>query len=277
MPKISVIVPIHNNVNNLDRCLTSIVNQSYTDLEILLIDDGSTDDSFSICMKYAEKDSRIKVLHQNNQGVSAARNRGIDSATGEYLCFVDSDDYVVNDYCKNLLEMALKEKADMAVGFYNCTNFQDNKFYINMGIFPSDTAFNGLYTPVQWIEICLRYRESLELMPHTLWGKIFKRQLFNHVRLPINWKIGEDSAIVWQLCLKANYIAFRNIRDYVYTMANPNSLVKKNDGRTNNSKILQQQISLFNILDISNRGTVDEYRRIANSASVGRIISKYKD
>lgn len=97
-PKISIIIPVYNSETHLDTCIQSICRQSYTDFELILVDDGSTDRSASICDGYASKDTRIRVLHQANAGVSAARNKGIDNARGEWLTFIDSDDYVEPGY-----------------------------------------------------------------------------------------------------------------------------------------------------------------------------------
>lgn len=102
VPYISVIVPVYNVKSLLPRCIDSLLNQQFTDYELLLIDDGSTDGSGDICDKYGKKDSRIKVIHKSNEGVSRTRNRGIDEAKGEWLTFVDSDDYVTPDYLSSL-------------------------------------------------------------------------------------------------------------------------------------------------------------------------------
>src|SRR5690606_22590995 len=97
MPKVSVIIPVYNTENYLRECLDSILAQTFTDFEVLLINDGSTDSSGKICDEYAEKDSRIKVFHKENGGVSSARNLGLDNAKGEWICFVDSDDEILQD------------------------------------------------------------------------------------------------------------------------------------------------------------------------------------
>lgn len=278
MAKISVIVPVHNNVEYLDRCLKNLVNQTYKNIEIVLIDDGSTDNSLSACMNYAKSDSRIKLLHQNNEGVAAARNRGIDLATGEYLCFVDNDDFVSKEYCQHLLEMVSKGNAEIGIELYNYIRVDDNNnFYINTNIQPNDDSFDGLYTPIQWMETCYQYRYNFMMTPYTLWGKIFKRQLFKNLRMPINWATGEDSDIIWQLYLKANNIAFNNLRDYVYTSGNPNSLMRKADNQNNDLRILRQQISLFNLMNIPMKHTVDRYLELAKSPRFKLIMSKYTD
>ena len=101
--KISVIVPIYKVENYLHRCVDSIINQTYTNLEIILVDDGSPDNCPMICDEYAKKDSRIRIVHKKNEGVAVARNVGIDIATGKYIMFVDSDDFIENDMIKSML------------------------------------------------------------------------------------------------------------------------------------------------------------------------------
>ena len=101
-PLISVIIPVYNVEKYLRRCLDSVIAQTYQNLEIICVDDGSIDDSGKICDQYAVRDARIKVIHQENQGLSAARNRGIDAADGEYIAFVDSDDYILEDMFERL-------------------------------------------------------------------------------------------------------------------------------------------------------------------------------
>ena len=114
MPKISVIVPVYNTEKYLNRCIDSILAQTFTDFELLLIDDGSTDCSGKICDEYAAKDSRVRVFHKENGGVSSARNMGLDNAQGEWITFVDSDDWVHEDFLKKRLALALNDNADIA-------------------------------------------------------------------------------------------------------------------------------------------------------------------
>ncbi len=104
MPEISIVVPVYNAENSIERCVQSICSQTFSDLELILVDDGSTDYSGELCDKFASADKRIQVVHKENGGVSSARNCGMDIATGEYLLFTDSDDYLPPDYCQRLLE-----------------------------------------------------------------------------------------------------------------------------------------------------------------------------
>ena len=113
--KISVIVPVYNVKLYLHKCVDSILNQTYQNIEVLLIDDGSTDGSSDICDSYTEKDSRIKVVHKKNGGLSSARNTGLDMATGEYILFVDSDDYIDIEMIRRLYDALVKTGADMGV------------------------------------------------------------------------------------------------------------------------------------------------------------------
>ena len=104
-PLISIVIPIYNSENQLEQCIDSLLNQAYQNLEIILVDDGSKDSSWDKCERYAQKDSRIKAVHKENGGVSSARNLGIQYATGEYLGFLDSDDYVSPDLYADLVDI----------------------------------------------------------------------------------------------------------------------------------------------------------------------------
>ena len=120
--RISIIVPIYNTEKYLDRCIASIVAQSYENLEIILVDDGSSDNCGIICDRWAINDNRIKVLHKSNGGLSDARNAGLSIATGEYIGFVDSDDYIHMDMYQELFDLIKKYGADMAICEYNCVS-----------------------------------------------------------------------------------------------------------------------------------------------------------
>lgn len=115
MKKVSIIIPVYNNEGYVERCIRSVMKQTFLNLDIIIIDDGSQDDSCKILEKLAEEDKRIRLVHQVNQGVAAARNRGLDMACGEYLTFIDGDDYVSEDYIEHLYSCAENEAADMVI------------------------------------------------------------------------------------------------------------------------------------------------------------------
>lgn len=114
-PRVSIVIPVYNAEKYLDRCIESAVNQTYKETEIILVDDGSTDSSFDICTKWAEKDSRIKVIHKSNEGAGLARNAGLDVATGEYVLFIDSDDYILPETVYKCVEAAVRDNSEIVL------------------------------------------------------------------------------------------------------------------------------------------------------------------
>lgn len=125
MERISVIVPVYNVEKYLDKCVQSILNQTYENIELVLIDDGSTDGSSKICDKYGKIDSRVKVIHKENGGLSSARNRGIDEAVGKFITFIDSDDYIHHQMLEILYEGIIKNKSDISICEYR--RFDENE------------------------------------------------------------------------------------------------------------------------------------------------------
>ena len=116
MAKVSIIIPVYNVESYLRRCLDSVVNQTLKDIEIILVNDGSTDGSLAICEEYAKNDDRIKIITRKNGGLSAARNTGLDNATSEYIGFIDSDDWVDTNFFENLYNTAIEKNCDVAFG-----------------------------------------------------------------------------------------------------------------------------------------------------------------
>ena len=127
---ISIIVPIYNVENYLRQCLDSIVSQTYQNFECLLINDGSSDNSADICREYIEKDSRFRYFEKENVGVSSARNLGIERSKGQYITFIDSDDWVDSEYLEVLYRALIEEKADIAISTYKQFNMDDNCYYV---------------------------------------------------------------------------------------------------------------------------------------------------
>lgn len=157
--KISIIVPVYNVEKELSRCIDSLVKQTYKDIEIILVDDGSTDESPYICENYKKIYSNIKVIHKENGGLSSARNCGINNSSGEYLLFVDSDDYINNETCERFFKAIEKDDVDIVVGearetrnneiiLYKHDSFQDNKVYSNTEYINIAIKNNEFYAPV---------------------------------------------------------------------------------------------------------------------------------
>ena len=180
---ISVIVPVYHVEPYLANCITSIQNQTYGDLEIILVDDGSKDECVAICDEYAQKDSRIKVIHKENGGLSYARNVGIQAAKGEYIAFVDSDDYIQRDMCKTLVNAMEDTGADMVLsGFFHKYLNEEIPKVPSMG---EKVALTREEFAEEFLEL---YQQGFLNMP---WTKLYKRaQIFD--MFPENLSLGED-------------------------------------------------------------------------------------
>ncbi|MGN0403521.1 MAG: glycosyltransferase [Acetatifactor sp.] len=205
--KISVIVPVYNVEKYLDECVASICGQTYSDLEIFLVDDGSTDGSGAVCDKWKEADARIVVIHQENGGISAARNAGLKMAKGEYLAFVDSDDKLAPDMYEKLMADMVKNDSDIAVCAYQVIEEDGRERPARV----EDMAA-GVYTPEQIV--CglygnLRIRTAMVLANN----KLYRKEIFEGVEYPVG-KVHEDEYLIHELLLKVQRISV--IRDRLY-------------------------------------------------------------
>lgn len=179
-PVISVIVPVYNVEQFLPRCLDSIVEQTYRNLEIILVDDGSKDSSGAICDEYAAKDQRIRVFHDENRGVSAARNKGIDAAHGEYIAFVDSDDWIHPDFIRILTDMGQKHNADCVICGTETTDHQEP--YRDCS---KDTA--------RVVAADMQGAMADHFRRTRVWGRIYRRTLIGKIRFLEGISLAEDA------------------------------------------------------------------------------------
>ena len=201
---VSIIVPVYKVEKYLRQCLDSLVSQTYSNIEIILVDDGSPDNCGIICDEYAEKDSRIIVIHKKNEGLSAARNNGIDIAKGEYLMFVDSDDWVEPTYCERALEQAILQNA--ACVAFGITTIRTNGEIISMA--PLSSRFISAEEAIA----CMVERK----FPYGyVVNKIYKRSLFKDLRFPLG-VIYEDNAILYLVFHLAKGVYVFNDRLYNY-------------------------------------------------------------
>jgi glycosyltransferase involved in cell wall biosynthesis len=207
---ISVIVPIYNVEKYIRKCIDSIVGQTYKNLEIFLVDDGSADNCGSICEKYAQKDKRIKVIHKENGGLSSARNAALDVATGDYVMFVDSDDWVEPDFCKRALEMAIREDVSIVSFAYNNVIINEK----NNEIKRYGRATNNV-RKVTSSEAIKHLILKDDVIFNFAWNKIYKRELFNDVRYPMGMTY-EDQGTTYILLYKAKNIFVSNEILYNY-------------------------------------------------------------
>lgn len=226
---ISVIVPIYNVGKYLEKCLKSIINQTYKNMEIILVDDGSTDNSGSICDKYVNVDSRINVIHKKNGGASEAKNVAIDIATGQYITFVDSDDYIQEDYIEYLYNLIKKYNCNMCVTAYYVENA--NKKITNFG----KTYEEKLLNQEEAISRML-CEEGFSVSP---WAKLYKKEIFKGIRYPVG-KIYEDNETTYKLMEKCEKIAYGNEPKYTYV---------KRENSVMNTKFSEKRLELITLTD----------------------------
>lgn len=203
MCEISIIVPVYKVEKYLEKCVDSILAQTFTDFELILVDDGSPDNSGTICDEYAKKDPRVKVIHKENGGLSSARNAGIDIAKGKYLGFIDSDDYIADDMYELLYNNIIRENADLSIcGIYDVYKGKEPK------VLPD---FRKVCTKEETIKMIL---EAKIVSVHAV-NKLYKRSLFNEVRYPIGI-ITEDAAIILDVVNQCKKIIIDTSQKYFY-------------------------------------------------------------
>lgn len=229
---ISVVIPIYNVEKYLRQCVDSIIRQTYKNLEIILVDDGSPDGCPDICDQYALEDERIKVIHKTNGGLSDARNAALEIASGEWIVFVDSDDTVEPTFIETLLDTALKNEADIACCSYYKMYPDGAKAAaskrLDKAIFTGIEAVRDIFT-------------AGTLCEHMAWNKIYKTALFkdNAIKYPVG-KIHEDNFTTYKLFYFANKVAFVNRPLYNY-LQRPDSIM----GR----KFDRRRLDVFEMVD----------------------------
>ncbi len=210
MPQITVIVPVYKVEEYLPTCVDSILSQTFEDFELILIDDGSPDNCGAICDNYARKDQRIKVIHQENQGLSGARNSGLDIATGAYMTFIDSDDAVTDAYLEKLFELIQKENADIVA----CQRFEFEDG-ANIDSYLHNNESRTLYKVLSNKEACIDLYTGGSDFSVNAWAKLFKREVIGSRRFPIN-RLHEDQAFMPIICYDAKKIVSLSSKMYCY-------------------------------------------------------------
>lgn len=225
---VSVIVPVYNVERYIKKCIDSILNQTYRNLEIILVDDGSTDGSSKMCDEYARNDTRILVIHKANGGQSEARNIGISESKGDYIFFVDSDDYIEYNAIKTMLEIAENKNADMVIADIYSVNEKGEILNEGKGqyTFQNERLFSA--------EEAAQAFAELDWGP---WNKLYKRSVHKDIYFP-QGKIHEDEAIMFQLFEQCNKIVYTNARLYNYL---------QREGSTTSTKYSLKKMNWFEV------------------------------
>ena len=215
-PLISVVVPAFNVESRINRCIASIVGQTYTCIEVIIVDDGSTDATPSLCDSWAQRDARVRVIHQQNRGLSIARNVGIDASRGDYLAFVDSDDYVEAAYIARLLDVLLGAHADLSMCAPVCEASGGGPSVMrkNAPVYPGICSGSSCcgYLTKSWAYV-------------VAWNKLYRRSLWDGLRYPAG-KRNEDEFIAHLLFVRARMVAATDEALYHY-VDNPQGIMSQ--------------------------------------------------
>lgn len=212
---VSIIIPVYNVENYLQRCVDAVLQQTYRELEIILVNDGSTDRSGDICDYYAKEDARIKVIHQANAGQSVARNAALKAVNGKYICFIDSDDYVSLNYIETLYRWLTGSDADISI----CEYVKFTGELADAADIPAESKERVQYNNVQLIKNMHTVADELYVV---MWGKLFKRELLEGIRFP-EGRICEDLAVLYRIFDRAERAVYVNKTMYYYFRNNTGS------------------------------------------------------
>lgn len=260
---VSVIIPVYNVEKYIDKCLESIVCQTYKYLDIILVDDGSTDQSPKICDDWAARDERIRVIHKSNRGLSSARNAGMDIALGELFSFIDSDDFIELDMYETMVDEIIKSGKDIAC----CGRIVDIWGIREKTEFTMDTRKE--FTCIDAIKEVLLLRN----IDVSACDKVYKKKLFEEIRYP-EGKISEDAAVIFQLLNKSNGIIHVGKPFYHYIFRK-NSISKS----TYSHKKYDSFENCLNTLEFvkSNHRNLMIYANIYNTQICGNLIESMYD
>lgn len=234
MPEISIIVPVYNAEQFLSKCVDSLLNQSFTDFELILVNDGSPDGSGAICDEYAEKDSRVRVIHQKNQGQSVARNNAMEQMRGTWVMFVDSDDWMHPEALKRLYDAAKNQKVNISVCGYADTTGPDPEV-------SEESLAVEMWRPKDF------YMQRF-INATVCWGKLYHRDCFADIRFPVG-KYIDDEYFTYRLLFAQEQLAVIPAPLYAY-FVNPNSLTKRawNPKRLDAWGAYEEQLAFFEAL-----------------------------
>lgn len=259
---ISVIIPIYNCEKYLDRCINSVINQTYKNLEVILVDDGSTDSSGLICDRYLKKDKRIKVFHTSNGGLSAARNYGIGKAKASYIGFVDSDDQIDTYMYETLYNNLINNNADLSV--------------CSVSFVYKDTLLRSKkYCPIEIID---SKKDTINLFFHYLggvsaWNKLYKKELFKNISFP-EGRFFEDAWVMYEIFDKCKKIVYDHKQLYLYTQR-PDTIMSSVSQKLAKDWVSHnRELYLSKILSEYKEDIADYYLRICRDMKARLVFKK---
>ena len=234
MPEVSIIIPVYNNEQYIEKCIQSVLNQTFENFEVIVINDGSTDKSGEILEKLNREDSRIILIEQKNQGVAVARNRGMNKATGKYISFIDSDDYVSNDYIEYLYRLIVENNGDISIVLPQVFFDEQKSVEIN-----NKKEKIKIYNPKDAL-LTMMYQKEFDT---SAWGKLYNRKLFRDVKFPVR-KLYEDISTIYKTFLKSKVIVYSNQKKYFYLKRNDSIMGRK--FKNNDMDYIYQTLEVLN-------------------------------
>ncbi len=250
MELVSIIIPAYNVESYIEQCVKSVIEQSYKNLEIIIINDGSTDSTFSLLMKLKEKDPRIKVISWQNQGLSAARNLGIEISNGSFLFFLDGDDWLIPNCIERMMAVQQQENSDIVVTDYMRFRMEDSKFIIHV----TDSYYTKTYSVKDWFEAI---EGNLQLFT-AAWGKLYKKDIFKNLRYPFGLKM-EDNYTTYLAYLLADKISYTNEPLYTYRVTPTGITSTVPNIEKFPIRPLEEEITLLSMLGINTDVAKDRY------------------
>ncbi len=275
-PKISVLIPAYNVAQYIEMAIDSVLRQTFSDFELIVINDGSTDGTGEILERYKTLDSRIQVYHSENRGIANARNQAVAYAKGEYVTFIDSDDAVKEDYLESLYENAEKYNADVVVASFYRYEEAEGMYYfttLEQGYevkeFTGQEVYQNYYSPVNAYNIAFV----------VAWGKLFRRELISRLHFP-NGKLHEDSFAIYKAYLLANKIIYVNKHLYMYRRR-ANSIMSSKWSRERLRNFIEQheeRLSLLAVMgiEITNANKADYIASLRNCTRIA-LVNGYID
>ena len=228
MEKISVIIPAYNAEKYLEQCVKSVQSQIYDNIEIIIVNDGSTDRTAEIIERLKEKDSRIRTLHKRkNEGIGAARNSALELVTGQYVLFLDSDDWVDPNHISDLYDLLVRTDSDVSIANFTRYIESENRYEIHIS---DDDYYERIFTPQEWFTYQYGKPHYLSVCFTVPWCKLYKRSLFENISY-YTGSFGEDDRTTWKLYLAADKIAYMHRSTMVYRV-NSGSLTQTTEQST---------------------------------------------
>lgn len=246
-------------------------------MEVILVDDGSTDATPAICEEFRRQDNRIRVIYKQNEGVGASRNTGLAMATGDYILFIDHDDWLLEDHIQKLYDLLKKNQADIAI--VNFSRFLEERKAFSFSILEGQ-YFEKNYTPSEWFEIEYEAEYNLSQVFVVPWGKLYKASLFKNIVYPTNTKV-EDDLTTWKVYLLADRISYQNEPSYVHRVMRESVTGHVNQIDVYPLEAVTERIALLKLLGIDTAKEEKAYywRLILcrnNALKEGNVI-KYRD